>query len=370
MYASDNKELSLLDKSSLEFAKKVLAPGRETNDHYPFGPFFDPVVQKAFELDFFHILLPEDLGGVGQGIEALCVVLANICREDSSLGGIMLTNAFAQNLLMAAGCTDVLKDLAAGAKKAADFLIACPVLCNPAQDRPMLAARQDGDGYRLNGTAEYVVLGGMAGHGLLPALVSGQTAWFWVDLSIAGISRSGPVVSHGMHACPAEDLTFKDVPARLVGTVEEGGAYFKKVSETMQLAAVAMAAGVMRGSLEEALGYSRQRSQGGRKIKDWSELQMLLSGMAVQVHVAEMLVSRACQSLTGDEKNWRLSVQAAAIHVLSAMAPVVNDGIQVMGGVGYMKDFGQEKRFRDAGHIQALLGYLPLKKLDFIRQLL
>ena len=35
-----------------------------------------------------------------------------------------------------------------------------------------------------------------------------------------------------------------------------------------------------------------------------------------------------------------------------------------------MKDFGQEKRFRDAGHIQALLGYLPMKKLSFIRQLL
>lgn len=370
MYASDNKELSLLDKSSLEFAKKILAPGREENDHYPFGPFFDPVVQKAFDLDFFHILLPEDLGGVGQGIGALCIVLANICREDSSLAGIMFTNAFAQNLLLAAGCTDVLKDLAAGAQKPSDFLIACPVLCNPAQQPRRLSARKEGDGYVLSGTAEYVVLGGMAGHALLPATVADGHAWFLVNLPDGAISVTDPVVSHGMHACPATDMTLKDASAWLVGAEEEGPAYFKKVADTMQLAAAAMAAGVMRGSLEEALAYCRERRQGGRKIKDWSELQMLLSSMAVQVHVAEMLVSRACQAMENDAKNWRLSVQAAALHVISAMAPVVTDGIQALGGVGYMKDFGQEKRFRDAGHIQALLGYLPMKKLNFIRQLL
>jgi alkylation response protein AidB-like acyl-CoA dehydrogenase len=42
------------------------------------------------------------------------------------------------------------------------------------------------------------------------------------------------------------------------------------------------------------------------------------------------------------------------------------DGIQVLGGVGYMKDFGQEKRFRDARHIQLLLGSAPMKKIRYM----
>ncbi|MFH2066122.1 MAG: transposase [Pseudomonadota bacterium] len=43
------------------------------------------------------------------------------------------------------------------------------------------------------------------------------------------------------------------------------------------------------------------------------------------------------------------------------------DGIQVMGGAGYMKDFGQEKRFRDARHVQSLLGMAPMKKISYLK---
>ena len=63
-------------------------------------------------------------------------------------------------------------------------------------------------------------------------------------------------------------------------------------------------------------------------------------------------------------------MQAAAIHVLSTATTLATDGIQAMGGVGYMKDFGQEKRFRDAGQIQAFLGNFPMKKIRLIKQIL
>ncbi|RLC33527.1 MAG: acyl-CoA dehydrogenase [Deltaproteobacteria bacterium] len=372
MYASNDKELNLLDKSSLEFAKKELAPGREENDHFPFGPFFGHVVDKAFELDFFHIFLPEDLGGVGHGIRALCIVLNNICRKDSSLGGIMFTNAFAQSLMLEAGATEVLKQISDKAGSAGEFLIACPVLSDPARSPMGLSADRDGENYKLSGKINYVVLGGMAGHALLPASMPGEEgySWFLVDLSDPAVVKSDVVFSHGMHACPAVDIELKGVLADLVGSAGEGNLYFRKAASVMQVAAAAMAAGVMKGSLEEALGYCRQRRQGGRMIKDWSEQQMLLSNMAVQTEVAQMLVSRACMAIAAKDKDWETRAGAAALHVVSSAADVVSDGIQSMGGVGYMKDFGQEKRFRDTGHIQALLGFLPLKKLDFIRKLL
>ena len=69
MSAADNNELKLLDNASREFAKKILAPEREENDKFPFGPFFGHVIDKAFGLDFFHITLPEELGGVGLHVE-------------------------------------------------------------------------------------------------------------------------------------------------------------------------------------------------------------------------------------------------------------------------------------------------------------
>jgi alkylation response protein AidB-like acyl-CoA dehydrogenase len=88
------------------------------------------------------------------------------------------------------------------------------------------------------------------------------------------------------------------------------------------------------------------------------------------MQVADLLVSRACRAMTDQEKNWQLKAQAAALHVLSSATTLATDGIQAMGGVGYMKDFGQEKRFRDAGQIQAFLGNFPMKKISFIKQIL
>ncbi len=371
MSAADNNELKLLDNASREFARKVLAPEREETDKYPFGPFFSHIVEKAFELDFFHITLPEDLGGVGHDIGGLCLVLNNICQEDSSLGAIIFTNAFAQQILLAAGAGDLLKGITEQ-ETPEKFLVACPVLCNPAEMPLKVTAEKNGDQYALSGSVDYVVMGGFAGHALLPANVPGGEGfgWFLVDLADATVSKSEPVMSHGLHACPAVDIDLKKAAARPVGDISQGGAYFEKTAAPMQLAAAAMSAGIMKGSFNEAVGYCRQRNQGGRKIMDWSEMQMLLSNMAIQMHVADMLVSRACQAVKDNEKNWPVKVRAAALHVLSTATTLATDGIQAMGGVGYMKDFGQEKRFRDAGQIQAFLGNFPMKKIRLIKELL
>ncbi|MFO8047852.1 MAG: acyl-CoA dehydrogenase family protein [Desulfosudaceae bacterium] len=372
MRLADNKELKLLDSASREFARKELAAGREENDHYPYGPFFDRILQQAFELDFFHIMLPESQGGVGHDLAALCLILDNICREDSSLGGIIFTNTASQEIMLAAGGEDMLAEITAAPETVGNFLIACPVLFNPLESPLTLTAVKKGDNFSLSGTMDYVVLAGLADQALVPAAVEGQDnmAYFLVEMNAAGLSQSGPVVSHGLHACPAEDLELRDVPGRPVGLDQGDKDWLRQAFYRLQLIAAAMAGGVMKGSFQEALKYCRERSQGGRKIKDWSEIQMLLSNMAIQVQVADMLVEDACRSVTGAEDGWVDKLQATALHILSVAPQVVTDGIQALGGVGYMKDFGQEKRFRDIGHIQAFLGYFPMKKIRYARRLI
>jgi alkylation response protein AidB-like acyl-CoA dehydrogenase len=372
MSAADNKELKLLDNASREFAKKVLAPEREETDKFPFGPFFSHIIKKAFGLDFFHITLPEDLGGVGHGLEALCLILDNICQEDSSLGGIIYTNAFAQQVILAAGDGELLKTIADNQKTPEDFLIACPVLCNPSEIPLGVNADREGEKYLLSGAVDYMVMGGFAGQALIPAGIQGQDGytWFLVNLSDKTVFKSDPVMSHGLHACPAVDIELRKTVATPVGETGRGAAYFDNTAAPMQLVAAAMSCGIMKGSFNEAVGYCRQRNQGGRKIKDWSEIQMLLANMDIQLQVADMLVSRACRAMTDEEKNWQHKVRAAALHVLSSATALATDGIQAMGGVGYMKDFGQEKRFRDAGQIQAFLGNFPMKKIRLIKEIL
>lgn len=372
MIAAKDKELQLLAKSAAEFAKKELAPDREKNDQFPFGGFFQQVLDKAYQVDFFHTTLPESLDGIGQGVSALCLLLDALCQEDASLAGIIFTNTAAQELMLAAGARETLAAVVSDAPEASDYLIGWPV-CNHPDDAPAtVRADKKGPACTLSGPLEYVVLGGLAGHLLVPASFSGQkkVSWFLLKSDQKGVHRGETVHSLGLHACPAVDVLLEGARGTLIGEEGRGAEYFKAMADKMHVAAAAMSTGIMKGSLKEALEYSRGRFQGGREIINWTEIQMILANMAVMTKNAEMAVARACQAVDDREKGWQACGRAVAIQVPGMASELTTDGIQVLGGVGYMKDFGQEKRFRDARHIQSLLGMTPMKKLRYLAPLI
>ncbi|MBC2716758.1 MAG: acyl-CoA/acyl-ACP dehydrogenase [Desulfobacteraceae bacterium] len=371
MIAGTNKELKLLDKASAEFARKELAPNREENDKFPFSPFFTPVLEKAYSLDFFHALLPEKLGGIGHGVTALSVILYNICREDSSLGGIIFTHTAAQEILLAADAGNLIQQITKSDAPVNECLIAFPTFNNPSEIENMAVFKKKDTGYALSGAIDYMVLGGLASHALLPARYDGTNgfSFFLIDLAAQGVSISDPIHSLGLHACPAADIRLENVEGSLVGEERQGAAYFEAMTDRMSVPAAAMSAGIMKGSFSEALEYSRGRFQGGREIINWSEVKMILADMAVKIQNSEMTISRACQAVDNTEKGWQHCSRAAAISIQEAACDLTTWGIQVLGGVGYMKDFGQEKRFRDAKHLQALLGLAPMRKLKFFKNL-
>ncbi len=370
MIPGQDKELRLLDRASAEFAKKELRPAREENDKYPFGPFFDAVLEKAYSLDFFNLMLPEAQGGMGRGIQSLCVILYNLCQEDASLGGIIFTHAASQQVLLSAGAESLLKPTAADTAKTS--LIAFPSFNNPGEVEPAVTAYKNSGGHLLSGSVEYLVLGGIAAKALIPARIEGKPGYsfFLTDLSHPGIQKSQPVLSLGLHACPAVDITLQKVNATLVGAEGGGDRYFNAMADQMHLAAAAMAAGIMKGSFKEAFDYCKAREQGGRKIINWSEMKMILADMALRVKCAEMMISRACLSADRREKGWEPCARAANLWVCAAACGLTTDGIQLLGGVGYMKDFGQEKRFRDAAQVQSLLGIARMKKIKFIEAMM
>ena len=369
MLTTINKDLKPFEDLAETFAAKELAKKVEEHDRFPFGDFFAGVVDKMFEVGFLGVMLPEKLGGIGSGISTLCVILERICRADSSAGGIIFTNALAQEIILACGSDALAKKVFAKASSASDFLLAFPSYMDPAHSGMLPSAVKKGREYALTGDLELLVLGGLAAKAVIPASTNDGSSWsfFLVDLKDTGIQKSEPVFTLGMHACPAVDVTMKEVRARLIGA--NGAERFKEVSAKMHLACAAMNAGIMKGSLKEALAYAKERFQGGREIINWSEVSMLLAGMAVKADVAEMCFAQACQAAEQGAAGNGSSCIAAALHIHEIACEAVTDGVQLLGGYGYMKDYGQEKRYRDARQVQALLGAAPMKKIDLIREL-
>jgi alkylation response protein AidB-like acyl-CoA dehydrogenase len=372
MEATISEELKMLDGMAKDFAAKELVDEREEFDRFPFGPTFEGVLAKAHEVGFYTVLLPEEMGGSAEPLSALCLVLKEVCRADASLGGIIFTNALAQEVIAQAGGVDLLEKIASEDGSFKQALIAFPSFNNPAEVDHSARAVKKGAAYELSGSVEFVVLGETAARALLPARVEGSEgySWFLVDLGDKGIDASGPVLSLGLHACPAVDLSLSGVSGELVGDEGMGDSYFEAAVDRLSVAAAAMSAGAMQGSFVDALDYCKQRMQGGREIVNWSEVRMLLSSMAVSGKVADMLVQSASGAVDREEAGWQLASRATALQVQKMATDATCDGIQLLGGYGYMKDYGQEKRFRDAKQIQVLMGITPVLKLKYIGRII
>ena len=78
--------------------------------------------------------------------------------------------------------------------------------------------------------------------------------------------------------------------------------------------------------------------------------------------LAETCVHGLKSMFAGGSADAGPSAVAAAVHIGDIAADVTSEGIQLLGGNGYMKDYGQEKRMRDAKQAQSLLGSSPLRK--------
>jgi alkylation response protein AidB-like acyl-CoA dehydrogenase len=370
MFDTDQNDLKPFADLAQSFAVKELSGKVARHDRYPFGEFYQDVLEKAHDVGFLGVTIPASLGGIGGGIAALCEILLHICEADASPGGIIFTQAFSQKILLAAGAQNLAQSIFPGAASAKDFLVAFAAYTNPAQTDSLPLAQSAGSDYNLTGRLELLVLGNLARQAIIPAR-NGRGpdySFFLVNLDDQNIEKSEPVFTLGLHACPAVDLTFSGVRARLIGEENAGRQYFEKVSPEMNAAAAAMNAGILRGAYNEALAYSQKREQGGRPIVNWSEIGMMLASISVKADVAVMCVRQSCLELEHKGSGYESRVSAAAMHIAELACDATSDGIQILGGYGYMKDYGQEKRYRDARMVQALHGTVPFKKLDIIRQ--
>lgn len=375
MLTALNKDLKPFEELIISYTKGELKPHVEEHDRYPFGTRDANVIAsdflKLYELGFLGIMMPEEYNGIGQGISAMCMMLGHVAEVDASYALIILTSALSQQIILNAGAKGIAENIYPNAKSAREYLIAYPSFTDPGQEATLPQVSSSGKGYRLSGKLDYLVLGNFSNYAMIPAKVTGSTGYsfFLVDLNGKGVGKSDPIFSHGLHACPIVDISLEGVNAQLIGKEGEGEKYFNTTSRLMHTAAAAINAGIMRGSLKEAVAYAKEREQGGRPVINWSEVRMLLANMAIKSQAAELCVTQTCMAIDENLKDWGQISIASALHVHDLACEVVTDGVQVLGGYGYMKDYGQEKRYRDARQVQAILGAVPLKKLALIQEI-
>ncbi|NTV42164.1 MAG: acyl-CoA dehydrogenase, partial [Syntrophobacteraceae bacterium] len=150
------------------------------------------------------------------------------------------------------------------------------------------------------------------------------------------------------------------------------GEGFRQMLTTLdggRIGIASQALGIGRASLEEAIEYSKTREQFGQPISNFQAIQFKLADMATQLDAAELLTLRAAWL----EQNGRAYEKEAAMAKLLASDVAMTaaiEGVQVLGGYGYCKEYPMERHMRDAKITQIYEGTNEIMRLVIARNVL
>jgi len=366
-----NEELRAFHDLARSFARKELL--EHVHEHeYPYRRKVTGVVKMAGEAGLFGINLPVNWGGSGLDSSALAGIVEEIGAIDAGMAAILFTHAAALEIIAAAAVIDEercqsIYELATGPDGTP---LAFQSYTSPEEiEFPEVS----GNGkHLLNGKLPFLALGGMARYAVAAGARQKDKgfSYYLIDLSSAGVMKSDPILTLGFQACQAVDVSLKDVPALLIGTEGAGNIYFRKMLSALSVSAAALSLGIMQGCFKEARDYACQRWQGGRNIVEWSGVRMKLAEIAIQIDVAKSCLSGIRSTYDTASPAANDPAVAAAIHISELACGAASEGVQLLGGNGYMKDYGQEKRMRDARQARSLLGMSGLKKMKYIDKII
>ena len=247
----------------------------------------------------------------------------------------------------------------------ADFAAATAAVMEPRFDFDLSAqqvsAKRDGAGYILNGGKCYVPLAAESESILVYAATDASKGYAGVDGFIVPRNAAGVTISEreknmGLKPLETYELTLKDcrvgADARLGG---DKGIDFSRLMSESRVAFAAMGVGVMRAAFEYARDYAKERKAFGVPIATKQAIAFILADMAIEIDAARLLVWEAAWQL--DKAATRLKESyLAKNYVAQSALKVTDNGVQVLGGHGYIREHPVEMWLRNARGFSAIEG--------------
>lgn len=170
----------------------------------------------------------------------------------------------------------------------------------------------------------------------------------------------------GLRAVPHADLAakktdFSDANILLEGA--DGLEKFRALWSQAEICMLAIRSAIADSSYQTAEDYAKERYQGGKIIIQHSLIQKMLADFYREKAAMYELWQSIGQSLKPYQplNAGQLSLMLNSGEKLPWLS---SDGIQILGGVGYMEDYPQERRYRDAKQCEFLLGHPQAKNLS------
>ncbi len=362
-----------------DFAEKEILPHRMEWDE---GQIFPrSLFSEMGELGLMGMLVPTAYGGAGMGYFEYKIAIEEVAKVCGSIGLSMAAhNSLCVNHILLFGSEaqrhKYLPDLASGQAIGAWGLTEA----NTGSDAMRMmctAARDEGrGGWILNGTKNWITHGISSDVAVVLARTGelldsrGITA-FIVARGQVGFSGGKKENKLGMRSSETAEMIFNDcfVPDdQVLGAVGEGFIQSMKILDGGRISIAALALGIAKGAYATAKSYAKERKQFGKSISKFQAIAFKLVDMCTAIETADLLTLQACYLKSAGQPVTKESAMAK-YHASEVCVQVATEGIQVLGGYGYTKDFPAEKFYRDSKLCTIGEGTSEIQKLVISREI-
>jgi alkylation response protein AidB-like acyl-CoA dehydrogenase len=372
------EEQKQLQSAVRAFAEGEIAPHVSEWDEK--SEFPHEVVKKLGEMGLLGVIFPEALGGAGMGYVEYVLAIEELSRVDGSVGIIVAAhNSLCTNHIMLAGNEEQRKRWIP--KLASGQWLGAWGLTEPGSGSDAAGARttavRRGDCWVLNGSKTFITNGGHANCAVVLAVTDREKGTkgisaFVVEKGTKGFRPGRKENKLGLRASDTSELIFEDceIPAEnLIGKEGEGFKDAMRVLDGGRISIAALSLGMARGALDAAMKYAQERRQFGKAISEFQAIQFKLADMATELDAAWLLTMRAAQ-MKDDGKKVTLESAMAKLYASEAACRICDEGVQIHGGYGFIKDYPAEKFYRDVRLCPIGEGTSEIQRMVIARELL
>jgi alkylation response protein AidB-like acyl-CoA dehydrogenase len=350
-----SEEEKLFQSTVRKFSQTRIAPFVREMDEV--AVFSKDLIAEFFEMGLMSIEIGEEYGGQGGSFFQSIIAIEEIARVDPAAAVIVdVQNTLFINALLRWGNQDQKSRYLPGITR--DKVCAYALSeAGSGSDAFGLAtqARLDGDHYRLSGRKLWITNAGEAEYFLVFATVDPSAGYkgitgFLIERSFPGFRVGRKEDKLGIRASSTCELILDDCRVPVANVLGEVGKGYKVAIETLNEGRIGIAAqmmGLAQGALDHSIAYSKQRKQFGKLISEFQGIQFDIAEMAVDVEAARLMVYNAAR--LRDAGLPFVAEAAMAKYFASQIAErTASKAVEVLGGVGFTKDYPVEKLYRDA----------------------
>lgn len=306
---------------------------------------------------FLGVGIDESLGGQGGGATIQALLMDELARNLAGLTWVWGISSFCAKSIQRFASPELRDEfvpaMVAGEKKVA-IAITEPGAGTDLLGGMITRARPDGDGFRINGAKIWSTMAHVSDYLLLLAKTSeggkssaGKTL-FLVPTDQPGLVAT-PIPKLGMRCVGSCEVQLDEayVPAtHVIGEVDQGWRHILTTLNNERILVAALATGVLRGVMEDAIAYAKERRAFGHAIGDFQIIQFWIAEMAMKLAQAELLTYKAAWLYDNGEDAGVESSMAKAIAAEYATW-AADRGLQILGGMGYSAEFDMQRYWRD-----------------------